>query len=155
MDADDRGPLMQERFDLRHKFLRQIFKLRAETCLHALSGPHQFFTECGERGAPATMGFDEGSAEKIGPLFDEIPDVAVGEVCMVRRTGKFPGLSDLVQNSEHHHSRMWTALLAKPPDGFDFDFDIEHPVCQCYEIYFICEVSHRKMISYLLREISS
>src|SRR5258708_1615398 len=44
MDADDGGSLMQERFDLRHKFLRQIFKLRAETCLHALSGPHQFFT---------------------------------------------------------------------------------------------------------------
>ncbi len=56
---------------------------------------------------------------------------------MVRRTRKFPSLSDLVQNSEHHHGRMWTALLVKPPDGFDFD--IEHPVCQSYEIYFICE----------------
>ena len=115
---------MQERFDLRHKFLRQIFKLRAEARLHALSGPDQLFTECGQRGALATMGFDQGDAEKIGPLLDEIPDVAVGEVGMVRRTGKFPGLSDLVQNSEHHHGRMWTALLVKPPDGFDFD--IEH-----------------------------
>src|SRR6202165_4191700 len=124
MDADDGGSLMQDRFDLRPKFLRQIFKLRAETCLHALSGPHQFFTECCQRCALTAMGFDQRDTEENGPLLDEIPDVAVGEVGMVRRTGKFPGLSDLIQNSEHHHGRMWTALLVKPPDGFDFD--IEH-----------------------------
>src|ERR1700736_6297525 len=121
MNADDGRALMQERFDLRHKFLRQIFKLRAETCLHALSGPHQFFTECSQRCALAAAGFDQRDAEKLGPLFDEIPDVTIGKVRVVRCTGEFSGLSYLVENSEHHHGRLWTALLVKSPDGFDFD----------------------------------
>src|SRR5258706_623377 len=118
---------MQERFDFGRKFLRQIFELRAEARLHSLSGPDQLFTECGQRGAPATMGFDQGNAEKIGPLLDEIPYVAIGEVGMVRRAGKFPSLSDLVENSEHHHGGLWTALLVKPPDGFDFDMEHRFP----------------------------
>jgi hypothetical protein len=105
---------MQERFDLRHKFLRQIFKLRAEARLHALSGPDQLFTECGQRGALATMGFDQGDAEKIGPLLDEIPDVAVGEVGMVRRTGKFPGLSDPASAANTARRRSIISPSRKP-----------------------------------------
>src|SRR5260370_40097809 len=123
MESDDGGSLMQERFDLRKKFLRLIFKLRAETCLHALSGPHQFFTECCQRCALTAMGFDQRDAEENGPLLDEIPDVAVGEVGMVRRTGEFPGFSDLVQNSKHHHGRMWIALLLIPTQGVAFHIE--------------------------------
>src|SRR5258705_13209829 len=106
MDADDGGSLMQERFDLRHKFLRQIFKLRAESCLHALPGPHQFFTERRQRCALTAMGFDQRDAEENGPLLDEIPDVAAGGVGMVRRTGKFSGFSGLGSNSWHPHGGM-------------------------------------------------
>jgi hypothetical protein len=71
----------------------------------------------------SSRGSSHSLQEKIGPLLDEIPDVAIGEVSVVRRTGKFPSLSDLVENSEHHHGRLWTALLVKPPDGFDFDME--------------------------------
>src|SRR6266446_4326361 len=90
MDADDGGSLMQERFDFGRKFLRQIFKLRAETCLHALSGPHQFFTECCQRCALTAMGFDQRDAEENGPLLDEIPNVAVGEVAWFAALVSFP-----------------------------------------------------------------
>src|SRR5438034_8019149 len=49
VNADDGRALMQERLDLGHEFLREIFELRAEPRLHALSGPDQFFAEGGER----------------------------------------------------------------------------------------------------------
>ena len=41
MDADHRGPLLEERLDLARELLRQIFELRPEPRLHALAGPHQ------------------------------------------------------------------------------------------------------------------
>ena len=40
---------------------------------------------------------------------------------MRRRAGEFSGLPDLVENFQHHHGGLWTALAAKPPDGFDVD----------------------------------
>src|SRR5258708_26895474 len=121
MNADDGRALMQERLDLGHKFLRQILKLRSETRLHTLTRPDQFFTECGQRRALAAMGFDQRHAEEIGPLFDQIPDVTIGKMGTISGTGEFSGLPDLVEDPEHHHDRLWTALPAKSPDGFNLD----------------------------------
>src|SRR5229473_1121818 len=125
MNADNGRTVMQERFDLGHEFLREILKLRTETGLHALSGPYQFFTERGQRGALAAMGFDQRDAEKIRPLFDEIPDMTIGKAGVVRGTGEFPGLSDLVENSEHDDGGVGTALPAKSPDRLDVDVQHE------------------------------
>ena len=38
-------------------------------------------------------------AEELGPLLDQIPDVAIGEMGVGRGTGEFSGLPDLVQDS--------------------------------------------------------
>ena len=46
VNANDRRPLMQKRLDLGGEFLREIFELRAEAGLHALSGPDQLLAEC-------------------------------------------------------------------------------------------------------------
>jgi hypothetical protein len=45
------------------------------------------------------MGFDQRHAEKIRPLFDEIPDMTIGKAGVVRGAGEFSGLPDLVENS--------------------------------------------------------
>ncbi len=58
---------MQERLDLGDEFLRQIFELRPEPRLHALTRPDQLFAEGRQYGAFAATGFDERHAEKIGP----------------------------------------------------------------------------------------
>src|ERR1700704_1075374 len=128
MNADDGRALIQERLDLGRKFLRQILELRAGARLHPLSGPHQFFSECGQHRALAAMGFDQRNAEKLGPLLDQIPDVAIGKLGVGRRTGELSGVPDLVENSEHNHDRLRAALLAKSPDGFDVDVQHYSPI---------------------------
>src|SRR5216684_1744476 len=77
VNADDRREMMQKRLDLGDKLLRQVFQLRTETRLHALSRPDQLFAEGRQFRALAAMGFDQWHPEKIRPLLDEIPDVAV------------------------------------------------------------------------------
>jgi hypothetical protein len=67
----------QTRLDLGGQFLRQIFQLRAEASLHALSGPDQLFAEGRQPCALAAMGFDQRYAKEIGPLLDQIPDVPI------------------------------------------------------------------------------
>ena len=67
------------------------------------------------------MGLDQRHTEEFGPLLDQIPDVPIGELGVLRRTGEFSGLSDLVENTEHHHRGLRTALLVKSPDGFDLN----------------------------------
>src|SRR6266404_8903172 len=99
VNADDGRALMQERLDLGRKFLRQVLELRAEPRLHALSGPHQFFSEGRQHRTLAAMGFDQRDAEKLGPLLDQIPDVTVGKLGVNRRTGELSGVPDLVENS--------------------------------------------------------
>src|SRR5436309_1102329 len=121
VNADDGRALMQERLDLGHEFLREIFELRTEPRLHALSGPDQFFAEGGERSALAAVSLYQRHAEEIGPLLDQIPDMPIGELGMLRRAGEFPGLPDFIENAEHHHRRLRTAFLVKSPDGFDLD----------------------------------
>ena len=121
VNADDGRALMQERLDLGHEFLREIFELRAEPRLHALSGPDQFFAEGGERRALAAPGLDQRHAEEIGPLLDQIPDMPIGELGVLRRAGEFAGLSDFVEHAEHHHRRLRAAFLVKSPDGLDLD----------------------------------
>ena len=121
VNADDGRALMQERLDLGHEFLREIFELRAEPRLHALSGPDQFFAEGGERRALAAVSLDQRHAEEIGPLLDQIPDVPIGELGVLRRTGEFSGLSDLVEHTEHHDRGLRAAFLMKSPDGFDLN----------------------------------
>ena len=112
---------MQEGLDLGGEFLREIFKLRTETGLHALAGPHQFFAEGGQHRALAAMGLDQRHTEEFGPLLDQIPDVPIGELGVLRRTGEFSGLSDLVENTEHHDRGLRAAFLVKSPDGFDLN----------------------------------
>ena len=75
---------MQERLDLGRKFLRQIFKLRAEPRLHSLAGPHQLFTERRQGGALAAPGLDQGHAEEFGPLLDQVPDMPIGQMSLLR-----------------------------------------------------------------------
>ena len=121
VNADDGRTLMQEGLDLGDEFLREIFELRTEARLHALAGPDQLFAEGGEHRALAAMGLDQRHAEEFGPLLDQIPDMPIGELGVLRRTGEFPGLSDLVENAEHHHRGLRAAFLVKAPDGFDLD----------------------------------
>src|SRR5262249_7719175 len=45
MHPDDGRPLVQEWLDSRHKLLSEIFQLRPEPRLHALTGPDQLFAE--------------------------------------------------------------------------------------------------------------
>jgi hypothetical protein len=125
---------MQEGLDLGGEFLREIFKLRTETGLHALAGPDQFFAEGGQHRALAAMGLDQWHTEEIGPLFDQIPDVPIGELGVLGRTGEFSGLSDLVEDAEHHHRGLWTAFLVKAPYGFDLN--VVHRR-RPYEVYYI------------------
>ena len=76
---------MQERLDLGREFLREIFKLRTKPRLHALAGPDQLFAERRQHRALAAMGFDQRHAEEFGPLLDQIPDVPIGELRVLRR----------------------------------------------------------------------
>jgi hypothetical protein len=80
VNANHRWAISQERFDFGREFLRQVLKLRTETRLRALSGPDQLFTECRQRRALAAMGLDQRDAEKVRPLFDQVPDVPVGQL---------------------------------------------------------------------------
>ena len=125
---------MQKWLDLGRKLLREVFQLGAEARLHALPGPHQLLAERGKRRALAALGFDQRYAKKVGPLLDQIPDVAIGEPCIGRGAGELSGLSDLVQDSEHHHDGLGSALLPETPDGFDLDVQHRAPY---YEIAFI------------------
>ena len=134
MDADHRRALMQERFYFRGELLGEVFQLRTKARLHALSGPHQLLAERRQRRAFAALGFDQRHAEEVGPLFDQIPDVAVGETGVGRRAGEFAGLPDFVQHPEHHHDRLRAALLPKSPDGIDVD--VQHGL-PGYEVSFI------------------
>ena len=121
VNADHGRALVQERLDLGREFLREIFKLRAETRLHPLAGPDQFFAEGGQRRALAAMGLDQRHAEELRPLLDQIPDMAIGQLGVLRRAGELSGFPDLVENSEHHHGGLRAAFLVKSPDGFDLD----------------------------------
>jgi hypothetical protein len=38
-----------------------------------------------------------------------------------RGASEFSGLSDFVEDSEHHHSGLRAAFLVKSPNGLDFD----------------------------------
>src|SRR2546430_3353956 len=119
VNADDGRALMQERLDFGDELLREIFKLRTEPCLHALAGPDQFFAEGGERRTLAALGLDQRHAEEIGPPLDQIPDVPIGELGVLRSAGELPGFSNFIENAEHHHRRLRAAFLVKSPDGFD------------------------------------
>ena len=44
------------------------------------AGPHQLLADGGQPRALAALGLDQRHAEKCGPLLDQIPDVAIGEV---------------------------------------------------------------------------
>ena len=94
------------------------------------------------------LGLDQRHAEEIGPLLDQIPDMPIRELGVLRGTGEFPGLSDLVENTEHHHRGLRAAFLVKSPDGSDLD--VVHG--QTYEIDCISEADHRQTISYLLKD---
>ena len=77
-------------------------------------------------------------AEKIGPLFDQVPDVPVGEMGVFGRAGEFSGFSDLVEDPEHHHRGLRAALFAKSPDGLDLD--IQHVFLDIMNfISYVCE----------------
>src|SRR5260370_41705984 len=111
---------MQKRLDLRDKLLRQVFQLRTKARLHALAGPDQLFAERRQFCSFAALGFDQGHAEKIGPLLDQIPDVPVRKAGVIGRACEFSGFSDLVEDPEHDDRRLRAALFVKTPDGFDF-----------------------------------
>jgi hypothetical protein len=121
VNADDRRTLLQKRLDLSDKLLRQIFQLRAEARLHALSGPDQLFAERGQFCPFSALGLDQRHAEKFGPLLDQIPDVPIGEMGVIGGTGEFPGFTDLVEDSEHDNRGLRTAFLVESPHGFNFD----------------------------------
>src|SRR5712672_98185 len=135
VNADYRRAMMQKWLDFGDQLLRQVFQLWTETRLHALSRPHQLFSEGRQFRALAAMGFDQWHPEKIGPLLDEIPDVAVRKLGVLGRAGEFSGFSDLVEDPEHHDRRLRAAFLVKSPDGLDFN--MQHWVHQGYEVYFI------------------
>ena len=121
MDADHARALMQERLDFGGEFLREIFKLRAETGLHPLSGPHQLLAESRQRRALAAMSFHQWHAEEFGPLLDQIPGVPIGEVGVLAALVSFPVSRIPLRISEHDHGGLWTAFLMKAPDGLDLD----------------------------------
>src|SRR3954452_3583042 len=121
MNADHGRTLVQERLDLREQLLRELFQLRTETCLHALSGPDQLFAERRQRRPLAAAGFDQRRPEERRPLLDQVPDMTVGKLGVGRGAGEFAGVSDLVENAEHHHDRLRAALLPESPDGLDLD----------------------------------
>src|SRR4029077_17478150 len=60
--------------------------------------------------------------------------VAVGELGVGRGARELSGLTDFIQDSEHHHDGLRTALLLETPDGFDLDVQHRPPN---YEISFI------------------
>src|SRR5580692_3476119 len=121
VNADHGRALMQEGFDLGRKFLRKILQLRAETRLHALTGPYQLLAEGREFRALAALGFDQRDAEKPGPLFEQVPDMPVGQLRFVRRAGDLAGFTDLVEDPEHNHHSPRAALPVKSPDRLDLD----------------------------------
>ena len=121
MNANDGWPLMQERLDFGCEFLRQIFELRAEPSLHPLSGPDQLLSEWSELRALAALGFDQRHAEKLRPLLDQVPDMAIGQMRILRGAGELSGFADFIEHAQHHHDGLRAVFLVKSPDGFDLD----------------------------------
>src|ERR1700743_3067535 len=121
MHADDGRADAKERLDLVCEFLREIFQLRTKPRLRAFSGPDQLFAEFRQRRALAALGFNQRNAEELGPLLDEVPDMPIGKLGVVRGTGELSGFADFVENTEHHHDGLGAAFFTKSPDGFDLD----------------------------------
>src|SRR5262249_50305611 len=71
--------------------------------------------------ALAALGFNQGNAEELGPLLDQVPDMTVGKLRVACCTGELSGFADFVENTEHHHDGLRAAFFAKSPDGFDLD----------------------------------
>src|SRR3954466_1418940 len=131
MNANHGRALVQERLDLGDEFLREIFQLRTETGLHALSGPDQLFAERRQHRPLAAAGFYQRGPEERRPLLDQVPDMTVGKLGVGRGTCEFAGVSNVVQNPEHPHDRLRAALLPESPDGFDLD--LQHRALSSYE----------------------
>gem|GEM_PF-5886915 len=81
------------------------------------------------------MGFDQRHAEEVGPLLNQIPDVAIGQAGMVCRAGELAGFADFVEHAEHNNGGLRAAFLVKAPDGFDLD--LQHRASPCYAMNFI------------------
>ena len=131
MNTDDGRPLMQKRLDLGGQFLRQVFELRTKASLHPLSGPDQFFSECGKPRTLASLGFDQRYTEKFRPLLDQVPDVAIGQIRIFRGAGELSGFTDFIEDAQHHDDGLRAVFLVEPPDGLDLD--VQH-VLPPYEV---------------------
>src|ERR1700693_4202689 len=119
---------MREGLDLGRKFLREILQLRTKARLHTLTGPDQLLAESRKFRAFAAVGFDQRNAEKAGPLFEQVPDMPIGQLRFARSTGDFSGFSYLVDDPEHDHHGLRAALLVKAPDRLDLD--VQHGCAQ-------------------------
>ncbi len=121
--AHHRGAVRHELVDLGLQLLGQVLQLGSQAGLQALAGPDQLFAERGQLGAAALLAHDQGRLEEGGPLLDQVPAMAIGQVLPVRRAGDLTGGADLVQEVEHHQHRLGLAVPPEAPLGLDLDPD--------------------------------
>src|SRR5215469_6124991 len=99
--ADYRRSRRKELVDLGFQFLGEVLELRSKPRLEPPSRPNELLAQRRQAGADSLFPLDQGRAEEIGPLLDQIPGMPVGEIRPTCRSRDFSCHPDLVQQIEH------------------------------------------------------
>src|SRR5579863_10214096 len=115
--------MRQKLADLGLELLGEILQLRPEAGMQPLTRPNQLAAKRRQAGAAALLALDQWRLEEGGPLFDQVPGMAIGHARPGSGVGDFSGHADLVQQIEHDLDGLGMLVAAEAPYRFDLDAD--------------------------------